>query len=197
MKKYGKTDINMSNVQLSKNLSYLLRHGAQKEGLRISQDGWVNISDLLLHINKREKFTRRDIEAVVKTNDKQRFIIEGDRIRANQGHSMKVEVQMDRLTVDTVPEVVVHGTYKQFMNQILKEGLKTMGRQHIHMAVGLKHDRAVISGMRNSADVIIYIKAKEAISDGVPFFMSENKVILTPGVGGVLDRKYIDRVEIR
>lgn len=187
----------MSNVQLSKNLSYLLRHGAQKEGLRISQDGWVNISDLLLHINKREKFTRRDIEAIVKTNDKQRFIIEGDRIRANQGHSMKVDVKMDRLTVDTAPDVVVHGTYKQFINQILKEGLKTMGRQHIHMAIGLKHDRAVISGMRNSADVIIYIKAKEAISDGVPFFMSENKVILTPGVGGVLDRKYIDRVEIR
>lgn len=184
-------------IRLSKNLSYLLRHGAQKEGIEITDDGWVEIPTLLRYLNRRDKVTRDDLEKVVRENNKRRFLIEGNRIRANQGHSMRVAVEMEQLTIDTVPKVVVHGTYKQFLNQILQQGLKIMGRQHIHMTTGLFKDKDVISGMRSSADVFIYIKAREAIADGIPFFRSENGVILTSGIRGVLPPKYFERVEER
>jgi 2'-phosphotransferase len=176
-----------NNVRLSKELSYLLRHGAQKEGLPITSDGWIKLADICRHTRS----TTSEIRQIVDTNDKQRFEIRGDRIRAVQGHSMKtLSVEMTPITHDNMPEAVIHGTYLCHLASIQKEGLKTMGRQHIHFATG----RNVISGMRRDVQVLIYVDMAKCLADGIQFFRSANGVILTAGINGVLSPVYFQKV---
>jgi RNA:NAD 2'-phosphotransferase (TPT1/KptA family) len=192
-------------TRISKTMSFLLRHGAQKEGLPIQPNGFVPISDLLAHRNLRSlAVTRVNVLEVVAQDAKGRYELDASQqlIRATQGHSMKlesVEDDMTPLTVDSVPLVVVHGTYRKFLASIEQEGLKRFSRQHIHMTTGTHGDESVKSGMRNNVDTYIFIDARRAIADGIPFFLSRNGVVLTPGIGeqGILPAKYFLRVEHR
>ncbi|KAL0233158.1 hypothetical protein GEMRC1_011903 [Eukaryota sp. GEM-RC1] len=186
------------SVRLSKTLSYLLRHGARKENIPISDQGFVLIPDLQNHLINHCGIhaTVENIQKVVDFNDKKRFEIRNGQIRAVQGHSLNVDVELETLTLDTVPNVVVHGTYQKYVQSIRESGLNRMGRQHIHMAIGLPDNRQVVSGARKSADVFVYVDAAAAICDGIPFFRSKNNVILTPGEGdtGVLPPRYIKTI---
>jgi 2'-phosphotransferase len=139
-------------------------------------------------------------------------------IRANQGHSMKVDTEglLTPITEEAgnVPDVCVHGTDEPAWKLILKSGgLRRMGRTHIHMASGLpagfktmasdatEGDREappVISGMRKSSTILIYIDIRAALAAGVKFFVSENGVILTEGdEKGFLSHEFFKRVESR
>ncbi|XP_060014818.1 tRNA 2'-phosphotransferase 1 isoform X2 [Lagenorhynchus albirostris] len=167
------------DVQLSKALSYALRHGALKLGLPMGPDGFVPL-DTLLQLPQFCSFSVEDVQRVVDTNGKQRFALQpgdpgtGPLIRANQGHSLKVpELELIPLeTPQALPLVLVHGTFWQHWPSILLKGLSCRGRTHIHLAAGLLGDPGVIS-------------------DGIPFFRSANGVILTPGnADGVLPPKY-------
>lgn len=105
---------------------------------------------------------------------------------------------MERLTPDRVPEfpVVVHGTYFRSWPAIRATGLSPMGRQHIHLATGLPDEGGVVSGMRKSSELLIYIDLATAVADGIEFFLSKNRVILTPGdlETGCLPPKYFAKV---
>nr|XP_058925060.1 tRNA 2'-phosphotransferase 1 isoform X2 [Kogia breviceps] len=167
------------DVQLSKALSYALRHGALKLGLPMGADGFVPLGTLL-QLPQFCSFSVEDVQRVVDTSGKQRFALRpgdpgaGPLIRANQGHSLKVpELELIPLeTPQALPPVLVHGTFWQHWPSILLKGLSCRGRMHIHLAAGLPGDPGVIS-------------------DGIPFFLSANGVILTPGnVDGVLPPKY-------
>ncbi len=79
--------------------------------------------------------------------------------------------------------MVAHGTYLAAWPSIASAGLNKMRRQHVHFAAGLPGDSGVISGMRSNAEVIIYLDLEAAVNDGIPFFVSDNNVLLTPGVG--------------
>lgn len=194
----SKTSVPIS-VQVSKSLSYLLRHGAQKEGLKMSKDGWVLLDEIL----QRKDFKKVDekmIKDIVANNDKQRFALKTENgklyIKANQGHSIKsVEIELEELK--KAPTVCIHGTYSEFLSAIEKEGLCKMSRQHIHMAEGLPGDNGVISGMRKSCDIIIYLDVESAMKDGIKFYKSPNGVILSPGIGekGVIPPKYFKKIE--
>ena len=181
-------------VQFSKSLSYLLRHGAQKEGVAMSEDGWVRVTDALAWANGREsKFNEEMVRAVVRNNEKQRFSLRDGsdgalEIRANQGHSVaNVEVEMTPLTVETAPERAVHGTYNAAWPQIRTGGLNKMTRQHIHLARALPGESGVISGMRSSCQRLVWVDVRRAIAAaGIPFFESSSGVLLTPGIDGVL-----------
>jgi RNA:NAD 2'-phosphotransferase (TPT1/KptA family) len=109
---------------------------------------------------------------------------------------MDVEVEMEILTVDTAPSVVIHGTYYKVLDTIKKEGLCKMSRQHIHFAVGLPGEDGVISGMRSSCQVVIYLDIKAAMKDGIFFQQSKNNVILSPGIGdrGIIPSKYFSKI---
>ena len=188
------------DVQLSKDLSFTLRHGAPKQGLKIRSDGFIKMSELLAH-PKYKSQTLENNTRIVNESDKQRFLIEeiDDElyIRANQGHSLDVKVQIKQiLSLDEIPqsEGVIHGTYQKLWPLIKKSGLKKITRQHIHFAIGLPSDDGVISGMRKTCDMVIFFDLAAAIADGVEFFLSENLVILSPGVDGVLDPKYFSHV---
>jgi 2'-phosphotransferase len=138
-------------------------------------------------------------------------------IRANQGHSIKVDVEglLTPITTENVPETVVHGTDERAWRLIMKSGgLRRMGRNHIHFASGLpagfnslavdaasaeeKEAAPVISGMRKNSSVLIYIDIQAALAAGINFYVSENGVILTEGNDkGFLSYEFFKRVESR
>ena len=184
--------LDMPNVKLSKLLSFVLRH--DNLGLEIGNDGYININQLLKH-SKFNKFTLQDIIQVVNDCPKQRFNLEDRQgnlyIRANQGHSLHVNVKMTLLTI--APPIVVHGTNIDAFRIIKTQGLSRMNRQHIHFAKGLPSD-GLKSGMRSDCQVYIYINAAKAMKDGIEFYESENQVILTAGKDGILSAEYFDRV---
>jgi 2'-phosphotransferase len=182
-----------------------LRHQAVKMGLRIGSDGRVSLQELLNHQSFRA-YTLVDIMKVVEDNNKQRFLVaEVDgvlSIRAAQGHTMEHIEDSELLVEITDPSeypVCVHGTYRACLDSILNNGLNRMKRNHIHMAVGIPEDDSVISGMRASCQVVIYVNMERAMAAGIRFFKSSNGVILTKGLddSGVLPPAFFDNVEDR
>jgi 2'-phosphotransferase len=160
-----------------------------------------------------------DIQTAVTDNSKQRFSMKPNPvlksppdpksedpsdwvIRANQGHSIAIDsaalLVPITLEAGNVPDIVVHGTYYAFYQPILETGgLKKMSRNHIHFSTGLPEDKqGVISGMRNDAEILIYIDIKRSLEDGaVLWWISENGVVLTEGnENGVLETKYFKKV---
>ena len=119
------------------------------------------------------------IEEIVRTNDKQRFALsdDGSRIRANQGHSVKVELD---LPPREPPELLYHGTATRFLDAIRREGLKAMSRQHVHLSPDEQTAHKV--GQRHGKPVILKIKSGDMWRAGQLFFLSENGVWLTEKV---------------
>lgn len=195
-----------TNEKLSKTMCYLLRHGAEKEGITMNGDGFVDINNLLEHKDMKQ-FSVKQIIKVVEKCPKQRFFINIQRnskgkeeifIRANQGHSIEnVKIDMSEILVNT-PSLeeyknnVYHGTYYKCWDKIKEEGLSRMNRQHIHFAIiGSINE----SGMRHNCQIKIFINIENALKDGIKFYKSSNNVILSPGNdNGYLLPKYFDKV---
>ncbi|KAF9266815.1 hypothetical protein L218DRAFT_857261 [Marasmius fiardii PR-910] len=201
---------NARRVQLSKTLSYLLRHGAESNGLSIRSDGFVKVKDLL----KTAELCELDfmtLEKIVQMDNKQRFTmsyqlpgvpgsssqLENWWIRANQGHSLTsvADLELKRLKSPEDVPMAVHGTSTEAWKSIAAEGLSKKTRNHIHLAQGLSSD-GVISGMRKGSRILIYIDLEKAMGDGIKFYLSSNGVLLTEGENGVLKPKYFHKVEI-
>eukprot|EP00928_Gymnodinium_smaydae_P003772 TRINITY_DN11335_c0_g1_i1.p1 TRINITY_DN11335_c0_g1~~TRINITY_DN11335_c0_g1_i1.p1 ORF type:complete len:370 (+),score=60.49 TRINITY_DN11335_c0_g1_i1:73-1110(+) len=196
-------------VQISKALTQVLRHKAVSLKLPIQSDGYVAV-DKLLSCKMMDKFgcTRAELEQIVRESDKQRFtLLEADGmlfIRANQGHSIK-QVQDDLLLerlqqgAADLPQHVVHGTFSRFWPAILRQGLRAGGnkglkfRNHVHFAVGLPRSNGVISGMRESSEIVIYLDVDRALAEGLPLFRSANGVILSSGFNGIVPPQFFLR----
>lgn len=179
---------------LSKLLSFMLRHGAAKNNINITNDGYIQVSTLLNH-SKFKKYTLRDIQQVVEHCQKQRFKLETIsgvlHIRANQGHSLDVNVEMKLLTNDDIKDCI-HGTYMDKLDIIKSKGLSKMARKHIHCAKYLPSETQ--KGIRASANVFIYINCEMAMKEGIQFFESANEVILSEGINGIIDPKYFLKI---
>ncbi|PBP28657.1 hypothetical protein BUE80_DR000367 [Diplocarpon rosae] len=210
-------------VLVSKALSRLLRHAAVEAGLKLDAEGFASVEQVMKWPRlKSFQITFDDIKTAVSDNAKQRFSMKPNPslktppsltsnnpsdwvIRANQGHSIGIDpaslLVPITLEAGNVPDVVVHGTYFAFYQSILESGgLKKMSRDHIHFSTGLPEDkRGVISGMRNDAEILIYVNIKQSLEDSnVLWWLSENGVVLTEGdENGVLGTKYWKRVEGR
>uniref|UniRef100_A0A6B2LIR4 2'-phosphotransferase n=1 Tax=Arcella intermedia TaxID=1963864 RepID=A0A6B2LIR4_9EUKA len=176
----------------------MLRHGAKANGLKMDSEGWVEVRDILrLADCVKRGVTEDEIRFIVSTNDKQRYVLKDGRIRANQGHSIEVDLQLRKVTsAAEVPNgIAVHGTYlKAWHGGIKGQGLSKMGRQHIHFAVGKPGAGEVISGMRSTAEVLIYLDLEKCLQDGIPIFLSENNVVLSPGINGIIPTIYFKYV---
>lgn len=194
-------------VKLSKALSWLLRHGAEQEGIAIDSAGYVLLDDAL-HCRRLRGYSVKQVEGVVNGNDKQRFHLkeEGRRkyIRANQGHSIAsvredaLLTRLDDSFAELCPEVY-HGTYRRFWSAIeASGGLSRMSRNHIHLAVELPERGGVVSGMRGSCDLIVTVDMRNAgIWQDMEFYKSDNGVILTSGIDGILPLRYVAHVKDR
>ncbi|KAL1512076.1 hypothetical protein AB1Y20_005348 [Prymnesium parvum] len=193
----------MSHVPLSKALSRLLRHAAEHDGVPISHDGWVAVADALRWASSRTRGAPCDeptLRALVAADEKQRFAlrVRADgvaEIRANQGHSMAaVSVELKELSAAEAPQLVVHGTYAAAWRRIREEGLHRMRRQHVHFARGLPGESGVISGMRSSCELLVWVDVRAAMGAGIRFFESSNGVVLTDGVDGVVPPQFFHSV---
>jgi putative RNA 2'-phosphotransferase len=128
------TALSREQVQLSRRLSLVLRHRPETAGLTLDPNGWVPVADLLAAL----RISRADLDVVVENNDKARFAIatgaDGvERIRANQGHSRRVQVDLD-LPPARPPGILFHGTPRTNLVPILREGLRPRSRQHVHLS---------------------------------------------------------------
>jgi putative RNA 2'-phosphotransferase len=166
----------MDAVRLSKRLSLVLRHDPASIGIVLDPAGWVPVPDLVDALNRAgEPVTRAELESVVRTSDKQRFKIDpaGDRIRANQGHSVSVELGLERAVP---PEVLFHGTPLRNLEAILREGLLKRSRHAVHLSADV--DTAHRVGARRGRPVVLAVAAAEMDAAGHLFTRAANGVWL-------------------
>ena len=168
------------NKRLSKLLSYILRHRPDEYGIELDEAGWVDVSVLLDALAARGKAASREqLVSVVESSDKQRFALseDGSRIRANQGHSVDVELGY---STAVPPAVLFHGTVERFLDSIRASGLQRGERHHVH----LSPDEVTASkvGQRRGRPVILEVDAAAMHADEHAFFVSDNGVWLTAHV---------------
>jgi putative RNA 2'-phosphotransferase len=167
-------------VHLSKFLSLHLRHRPQRLGLVLEPGGWVPVHDLLAAAARAGlPITRAELDEVVARNDKQRFSFDpsGTRLRANQGHSTPVDLQLEPLEP---PPVLYHGTAERALPSIEREGLRKMRRHHVHLSGDTQTARRV--GMRHGRAVVLAVDAAALCAAGYQFFRAANGVWLVEAV---------------
>jgi putative RNA 2'-phosphotransferase len=168
----------MDLVKVSRKLSYILRHRPDSVGITLSPDGWVEISTLLAALAKSgTSLTRAELGQVVSDNDKKRFAIEGDRIRASQGHSVEVDLGY---APAVPPAVLYHGTATRHLASINGQGLIRGDRHHVHLSADTETAHKV--GSRHGKPVILTVGASAMVEAGHAFFISANGVWLTKSV---------------
>lgn len=178
----GKSD------RLSIFISLVLRHEPEAAGITLDEHGWAEVDELISGINSTGRKIDMDIlEEIVRTDSKQRYSFNDDKtlIRANQGHSIPVDVELEERTP---PEFLYHGTASRFLDSIMQEGLKPMSRLYVHLSKD--QETAATVGRRHGKPVVLKIGSGEMHKDGIPFYLSQNGVWLTKFV----DQKYIREV---
>ncbi len=170
MDKYGRE-------RLSKLLSYILRHRPDEYGLVLDPEGYVSIKDLLQALHEEEgwSFVRRDhLQELALTSDRARFEMGDNRIRASYGHSLPVFIRYERVEP---PKILYHATRRRTYPVILVQGLKPMGRQHVHLAT--TRELALRVGRRRDPDpVLMEIQALKAHHEGIPFYQANELIFL-------------------
>jgi putative RNA 2'-phosphotransferase len=167
-------------TRLSKFLSKHLRHAPQAIGLTLQAGGWVKVADLLAACAAHgHPLTRHELEDLVEDNDKQRFAFDetGQRIRAQQGHSIEVDLQ---LTPAEPPAVLYHGTVPAALPAIRAAGLQKMSRHHVHLSPDEATARRV--GQRRGQPTLLAVDAAALHQAGGVFYRSGNGVWLTDSV---------------
>lgn len=155
-------------TKVSRLLSLVLRHKPEAIGLDIDKNGWAKVSDI---VKKSDKVSsEQEIYDAVSNNDKNRFSLSDDkkRIRANQGHSISVDIQLDE---KIPPNILYHGTTKKYLDSIFKNGLMKMDRNHVHLSKDY--------GSRHGKPVVLTIDAERMSKEGISFYQSVNGVWLT------------------
>jgi len=162
-------------VKKSKHLSKVLRHSPESVGLVLDAAGWVAVALLLPAM----KLSMDELEQVVAENNKKRFEFNADRtqIRASQGHSVEIDLGY---TESVPPPVLYHGAPASVLTLIRFEGLKKMGRHHVHLSADTETAKTV--GARRGKAVVLVVKARAMLDKGFKFYLSTNGVWLTDQV---------------
>ena len=167
-------------TELSRFLSYVLRHKPDAIGLNMQSDGWVYVEELLAKMSANGKDITLDVlEMIVHQDDKQRYSFNLDKtqIRANQGHSIEIDLNLE--PVDP-PEHLYHGTTSRNLDSIKENGLLKQQRHHVHLSENT--DTAKRVGARYGKPVILTILSSEMVKAGHTFYCSDNNVWLTDTV---------------
>ena len=168
-------------TKLSRFLSLILRHKPDAAGITLDSHGWADVNALIDGVNRTSHYTmdRSILEEIVRTDGKQRYSFseDGTRIRANQGHSVQVDVE---LTETAPPEYLWHGTADRFAEAIQAEGLKPMSRLYVHLSADEETARKV--GVRHGRLYMFRVRSGEMARQGCKFWLSANGVWLTKSV---------------
>lgn len=174
--------------KLSIFLSLVLRHKPDAAGIFLDEHGWANVEDLINGIkNTGRNINMSILEDIVETDSKQRYSFNEDKtlIRANQGHSVPVDVNLEKMKP---PKFLYHGTADQFLNSIMEEGLKPMNRLYVHLSTDI--ETAIRVGKRHGNPVVLKIHSNQMYEEGCIFYLSKNGVWLTRGV----QIKYLEQI---
>ncbi len=170
----------MDDRTLSRRMSYILRHAPQSVGMELDHGGWVSVDELLTALRRHGRaVSRAQLEDVVRASDKQRFGFDatGQRIRANQGHSVPVDLE---LSAEPPPPVLFHGTVGAALASIAEQGLTARGRHHVHLSGDVATARGV--GRRRGRPVVLEVDSARMAGDGHLFYRSVNGVWLIAAV---------------
>ena len=177
--KNGKSDKQLKNT--SKFISLILRHQPEAIGIALDEHGWADVQELINGINRSEGHTLdvELLEEIVRTDEKQRYSFNEDHtlIRANQGHSIPVDVELEE---KIPPDILWHGTGEKYVSSIDAQGLMPKSRLYVHLSSDLETARKV--GSRHGKPVIYEIDCRGMVEDGYQFFLSANHVWLTKEV---------------
>jgi len=167
--------------EISKFLSFILRHQPETIGLKLDKEGWADIQELIDCANGNgAKLDFKTIKHIVETSDKKRFSFSENeqKIRASQGHSTK---DVDVSFVEKIPPLYLyHGTASRFMDSISEKGLIPVSRQYVHLSQDEKTAYEV--GQRHGKPIVLEVKAQDMVEEGFKFYLSDNGVWLTKNV---------------
>lgn len=167
----------MNYSRIGKYICLILRHKPEIIGIELDKNGWANIDELINGLKKKyPDFNREKLEYIVNTDNKQRYSLSDDKskIRARQGHSIDVDVELKELTP---PELLYHGTAERFLESIMKEGLVPKSRLYVHLSKDVETAEKV--GKRHGKPAVLKIETGKMAEDGFKFYLSENGVWLT------------------
>lgn len=163
----------------SKFISLILRHHPEAIGITLDEHGWADVDELIKGVQRTRPFDREMLEEIVASDEKQRYSFSPDkrRIRANQGHSIPVDVE---LSIVEPPEYLYHGTGKKYVESIERAGLMPRGRLYVHLSGD--RDTAVKVGSRHGEPVVYRVNSGRMKRDGYVFYRSVNGVWLIKAV---------------
>lgn len=166
-------------TRTSRYLSMVLRHRPQEAGITLDKHGWANVDELIAGVSKKRPLTRELLEEIVRTDSKQRYSFseDGMMIRANQGHSVPVDVEFEEMTP---PEYLWHGTGEKFVRSIETNGLLPKSRLYVHLSPD--RETAVNVGSRHGRPAVFKVSTGQMSADGFRFYQSVNHVWLTKHV---------------
>ena len=169
----------MNLNEISKFISLILRHKPEVIGISLDEHGWANVDELICGIAKNQTFTMELLEKIVETDNKNRYSFNEDKtlIRANQGHSIPVDVELKEVQP---PEILWHGTGEKYVKSIDRQGLIPKSRLYVHLSKD--ENTAINVGQRHGIPVLYIVKAGDMYRAGYTFFLSENGVYLTKEV---------------
>ena len=172
----------MSSLRdISKYICFVLRHHPEDIDISLDNHGWANVDELIAGIarSKDKEFNRETLERIVREDNKQRYSFnsDGTKIRANQGHSIPVDVELEK---KEPPEILYHGTAEKYVESINKEGLISKSRLYVHLSTDI--ETAINVGNRHEKPVVYEVDSREMHNDGYEFFISVNGIWLTKEV---------------
>ncbi len=169
----------MSLTDISRYMSLILRHKPDAIGITLDEHGWANVEELIAGIAKNNNFDMAMLEEIVATDSKKRYSFNDDKtlIRANQGHSIPVDVELEK---KEPPEILFHGSAQKYEESIDEQGLIPKSRLYVHLSKN--YATAVNVGQRHGKPVIYEVMSRQMALDGYEFFLSANGVWLTKEV---------------
>ena len=167
------------NNSTSKFISLILRHRPEVIGITLDEHGWANVDELLAGINRTRPLDMTGLEEIVRTDEKQRYSFNAGKtkIRANQGHSVPVDVELQPVTP---PALLYHGTGEKYVSSIEARGLIPKTRLYVHLSGD--YDTARKVGARHGKPRVYQVHAARMAADGYEFFRSVNGIWLTKAV---------------
>lgn len=179
--------ISLSN-EIGKYISLILRHKPETIGITLDEHGWASVTELIEGISKSYEIDMKKLEEIVANDNKQRYSFNEEKtlIRANQGHSIPVDVELGK---KIPPEVLYHGTAVKYEYAIDEQGLISKSRLYVHLSSDV--DTAITVGKRHGNPVVYKVLARNMHNAGYEFFLSANGVWLTKQV----PKAFLEKIE--
>lgn len=167
------------NNKIGKFIALILRHKPETIGITLDEHGWADVNELIHGIQKSYEFDMACLEEIVANDLKQRYSFNEDKtlIRANQGHSISVEVDLKK---EMPPQFLYHGTAVKYESTIDEQGLNPKSRLYVHLSKDI--DTAKNVGKRHGKPIVYKILAEKMYTSGYEFFLSQNGIWLTKHV---------------